>query len=411
MKEEIRIKEVIGIGFLFLVLILSSFLLSGFQTPTQNPTGKEVEVEAVSEPSKSVNFKNAEALNEGITETLEQYYKSFFNALGDLKSQNIGQYFYQGDSESSTQGYFDQKFQDSVITIRNAQPIDLRFNNYTIDLNIQDINQISENKVEISLEENQNIVFNKITDQPSLSKVKNRFLLGYLDNKWQILEHDREEDLFVSMTEELDERIYSGTDTRTLIDQINQNRVDNSRSEIDSQKEARIALRDIIYFDNTDDRYNRENAIAYANEFSLNRNSEYPYFDDTGGNCNNFISQCLQAGGITLDYSGSNRWYYDGDYTDSWINVDYFYDYAKSNTGSGFSGIVDDNLYSGNVGDIIQYGEDGNFKHSVIISGLIKNREGETIDYLIDSNTTDRMNYPASAYGYTQFRLIKIKAN
>jgi hypothetical protein len=69
---------------------------------------------------------------------------------------------------------------------------------------------------------------------------------------------------------------------------------------------------------------------------------------------------------------------------------------------------VDDNLYSGQAGDILQYGYDDNWMHSVIVTDVVEDDDGNTIDYLINSNTTDRINYPASAYGYAQMRIIKI---
>ena len=42
--------------------------------------------------------------------------------------------------------------------------------------------------------------------------------------------------------------------------------------------------------------YNRTSAIIYAKKWSLSRNPRYYNFDDIGGDCTNFISQCLFAG-------------------------------------------------------------------------------------------------------------------
>ncbi|MBM7865748.1 hypothetical protein GTO89_02965 [Heliobacterium gestii] len=47
--------------------------------------------------------------------------------------------------------------------------------------------------------------------------------------------------------------------------------------------------------------YNREAAVAYANRYYKNHNPRYPDFNSRpgrGGNCANFISQCLYAGGM-----------------------------------------------------------------------------------------------------------------
>ncbi|QGG48511.1 amidase domain-containing protein [Heliorestis convoluta] len=47
-------------------------------------------------------------------------------------------------------------------------------------------------------------------------------------------------------------------------------------------------------------RYNREAAVAYAYRHWNNPNRAYPFFGDPGegGDCTNFISQCLFAGGM-----------------------------------------------------------------------------------------------------------------
>ena len=46
--------------------------------------------------------------------------------------------------------------------------------------------------------------------------------------------------------------------------------------------------------------------------------------------------------------------------------------------------------------------------HRVIVTKVIYDDDGNVADLLINSNTTDRVDYPMSAYGYTDIRLIKI---
>ncbi|MED1786531.1 MULTISPECIES: amidase domain-containing protein [Brevibacillus] len=55
--------------------------------------------------------------------------------------------------------------------------------------------------------------------------------------------------------------------------------------------------------------YNREAAVAYANQFWETPNPAYPYFQD---DCTNFISQCLHAGGIPMIFTNSRAkgWWY-----------------------------------------------------------------------------------------------------
>lgn len=118
-----------------------------------------------------------------------------------------------------------------------------------------------------------------------------------------------------------------------------------------------------------------------------------------------------------MDLTGTQwKWYSDdlnnngGAYgrTSSWTGVDDFFTYAQENTGIGLVADTTLNTYAGEIGDVLQYGTENEWHHSVIITGLIYDDDGNVIDYRINSNTTDRENYPASAYAYSNLRLIKV---
>lgn len=104
---------------------------------------------------------------------------------------------------------------------------------------------------------------------------------------------------------------------------------------------------------------------------------------------------------VDLDESDSGR-------SPAWTGVAEFYSYASENDGYGLAAVVDDNVFSGSIGDVLQYGHNGDWLHSVIVTDVIEDSDGNMADYLINSNTTDRINYPASAYGYSELRLIKV---
>ena len=56
--------------------------------------------------------------------------------------------------------------------------------------------------------------------------------------------------------------------------------------------------------------------------------------------------------------------------------------------------------------------EAGNFSNRVGISScrlsLVAGGAGQTVDYLVHSNTSDMENYPASLCGYPVFSLVRI---
>ena len=47
--------------------------------------------------------------------------------------------------------------------------------------------------------------------------------------------------------------------------------------------------------------YSAKKAVAYANKYCDKRNKEYHDYSNEGGDCANFVSQCLIAGGQDLD--------------------------------------------------------------------------------------------------------------
>ena len=57
--------------------------------------------------------------------------------------------------------------------------------------------------------------------------------------------------------------------------------------------------------------YNPSAAVAYASQYWNNYNPAYNNYNSVGGDCANFVSQCLYAGGIPQDgtwYNGSSAW-------------------------------------------------------------------------------------------------------
>ena len=116
------------------------------------------------------------------------------------------------------------------------------------------------------------------------------------------------------------------------------------------------------------------------------------------------------------DYNAQWKWYDDemsyyeeeNGRSGSWAGTEYFYEYCNSNTGFGLVAKTDMNIYSAQPGDVIQYVVDGWAQHSVVVSKVIYDDNGNVVEIFINSNTTDRKNYPLTAYGYTDIRLIHI---
>ena len=77
--------------------------------------------------------------------------------------------------------------------------------------------------------------------------------------------------------------------------------------------------------------YNRHTAAAYAYDHVYSNNTDYTYYTDS--DCANFVSQCLEAGGLPTDAT----WYHSSStpYTGStyWVGANKLYNYLRDNHG------------------------------------------------------------------------------
>lgn len=75
--------------------------------------------------------------------------------------------------------------------------------------------------------------------------------------------------------------------------------------------------------------YDRSAAIAYAHKWAYGRNPAYYDYEEIGGDCTNFASQCLYEGVGIMNYMPTYGWYYiDANRkAPAWSGVQYFYNF------------------------------------------------------------------------------------
>ncbi len=158
--------------------------------------------------------------------------------------------------------------------------------------------------------------------------------------------------------------------------------------------------------------YDRMRAVEYARAWALSRNPLFFDFTGGGGNCTNFVSQCLLCGSLTMDPTETFGWYYKSvDYrSPSWAGVREFYefmlgvgDFAPVNARRGpFCSEVDRGEVE--VGDVIQLAnEQGIFYHSLLVSGFADG------DILICAQSNDALDRPLSTYSYAAARFLHVR--
>ena len=149
--------------------------------------------------------------------------------------------------------------------------------------------------------------------------------------------------------------------------------------------------------------YNRIAAVAYARKWALDRNRAYYDFENIGGDCTNFASQCIFAGAGIMNFTPVTGWYYRSlsDRAAAWSGVEYLYKFLMNNQSVGpYGRIVSQE--EAKPGDIVQLGtESGNFYHSPVITAV-------TPTILVAAHTYDVLDRPLSSYDFGAARFLHI---
>lgn len=150
--------------------------------------------------------------------------------------------------------------------------------------------------------------------------------------------------------------------------------------------------------------YDRLRAQTYAERWALDRNPLFLNFTGIGGDCTNFVSQAVLAGGCTMNFTPTYGWYYltPDDRAPAWTGVPYFYNFLLANRGPGPYG---EEALPGmlEIGDVIQLGRaDGVFYHSLLVTGFSHS------GYLVSAHSDDAYNRPLASYTYDRARFLHI---
>lgn len=159
--------------------------------------------------------------------------------------------------------------------------------------------------------------------------------------------------------------------------------------------------------------YNRERAVAYARKWALDRNPAFFDFTGVGGNCTNFVSQCIFAGCGIMNFTKTFGWYYlsPDDRAPAWSGVDEIYDFLIGapdfiSANGGVGPFATDASVSRKIeiGDVIQLSnENGEFYHSLLICGFTDN------DILVCANSDNALDRPLSTYNFSGIRILHIE--
>lgn len=339
-------------------------------------------------------------------ELLISYMEVYYQSLASLEIQDFGTLFSNPEQELLA-----ERTLFFHISMRKMQKADYSLVSYRYMLKCENIKEQEDGTLRVFVGEDNVQNFRQTPEVDSQRfGAYHRFVLEEKDGTWYIQSHMLFDGLYMVL--------YQGDIEQDLTDAYMAylpEYLELIREEVkyrESQREWEPVMLE------ADHGYDREAAVAYADSYIEVQNEEWPYYGGRGGNCQNYASQCLIAGGIPMDIYGTSvwKWYSESmsngpgaqGRSSSWTGVDQFVHYVKNNSGYGLVAETEAPYYTGEAGDLLHMGTEGDWRHTVVIASRIEDESGEVLDYLMDSNTGDLRNYPASLYGYPKIILTKI---
>ncbi len=155
--------------------------------------------------------------------------------------------------------------------------------------------------------------------------------------------------------------------------------------------------------------YDRQKSVEYAHKWALGRNPRYYNFSGLGGDCANFASQCILAGGGVMNFKKLFGWYYNSpnDRTPSWSGVQYLYEFLTRNKEIGpYATEVDTaSLLPGDIIQIAIYLPQ--YHHTLVV--VDTDSSGNPDKLLIACHSYDSDYRPLSSYDIQQQRNLHIE--
>lgn len=221
------------------------------------------------------------------------------------------------------------------------------------------------------------------------------FILNFLNGSWKINAisfKEENEDFFLKL---------KNLDLNSRENLIYKKSWENNYKKLDSifKEYSRLYKNnENLELNRSEKKFNNIKSANYSMEYALNYNDKFKNFDTIGGDCTNFVSQCLNAGGLETN----NNW---TPYSTSWINVNSLRDYLVYNSLAKETNLIDDSI----IGSPVQFynKELQRYSHSGIFTVKLQNN-----DYGYCAHSYNKLNYPLSqSYPvvYDKIRILKIK--
>ena len=365
-----------GAAILCLAFLLALAGCNGKQPePTMTPT-KELEQSQQNTIPGTVTITGEAAaeLTAGQQAVITAFMECYYQSMGRLEVLNCADLFSEEDQTAMHRDVW-----TLLCEIRRASLSDLTLQDYKTTLNCTAVEQQEDGTVRVRTEEDTTMHFtaSPTADSKILGMYQGFVLEGSEETGWKIRRHTAWDSAYYPFMRFVAKDNGLSDGTKPPIE-VGYSTVEEQRTLAEENLAARLVQQgqpaETMTAQNA---YDRAAAVAYARHWAGERNGEWAEYDRYG-----------------------NR-------TASWSGVNSFVSYVAANTGGGLVGDAAAPYYTGEAGDVIAMGND-HFRHIVMISDVLTDKDGNTVDYLICSNTGDLCDFPAGAYFYTYQQLIKI---
>lgn len=406
-KRKLKIKNMLT--FLLVILVVIFLFIYIFKSKD----------EKIIEPKKVVYLnkidKNSYNVDNGINDLIVNYMNLYYESISKLEYKDMS-YLFINEKDA----LLNKTAIELLIESRKSKKFDMKIDELSYSIKY-DLYEVNDDTYKVLILEDGTYKFNFMKNITSKAYgIENEFIIKKIDNEYKIYSYNKVQDFYIMIKNNIDES-KNIDDFKTEIEKLKQNYIidiNNSNNDLE------------IYYNEymdgykinieADYIYDRTKALEYANKYVNIRNNNWSSYDIYGGNCQNYASQIINAGGIPMDNLGSigMQWKHYSDSINeeeiesgrsySWTGVEEFYEYAKYNKGYGLVAKTNANYYSALEGDIAQVGYNDTYRHTTVVVGKVLDDNNNILDLIINSNSIDLENYPLQGYVYPNKRIIKI---
>lgn len=155
--------------------------------------------------------------------------------------------------------------------------------------------------------------------------------------------------------------------------------------------------------------YDRSAAVRYAHRWAYGRNPAFYDYEELGGDCTNFASQCVFAGCGIMNFTPDFGWYYidANQKSPSWTGVPYLWNFLTRKEPSVGPIALPCDLEDLRPGDLVQLSFSGEgFQHTPVVVRVSYPVTLESV--LIAAHSYDADDRPLSTYEFQNIRFLHI---